>query len=213
MLADFAPQPARPGYPSAAVADERQVVGNRDRFDAKLRDHACLVANDVLATIELDDSGPSYALREVFVGCANEHPIDRRVFLGGEGGGRQGIIGLELNHRPNDDPKSGECLFEKRKLGPEIRLDAFPGFVVRPELIAKRLDHLIGGDTKMSGAFLDHAKDGGDYTANCRDFLAGAIAHRGQRVIVPKKLVGSINQVNFQIRGPAIPGEPLLPRD
>ncbi len=67
---------------------------------------------------------------------------------------------LEFDHGPNDDSQSRECLFEERKLRQKLGFDTFPSLIVRPEFIAERLDHMIGRDPKMSGAFLDHPKNG-----------------------------------------------------
>ncbi len=64
------------------------------------------------------------------------------------------IIGFELDHRPDDNAHRRERLLERMELREQRGLDAGAGLVVRPKPIAKRLDHVIGGDAEIRGAVL-----------------------------------------------------------
>ena len=59
------------------------------------------------------------------------------------------IIGFELDHRPDDNAHRRERLLERMELREQRGLDAGAGLVVRPKPIAKRLDHVVGGDAEV----------------------------------------------------------------
>ena len=63
------------------------------------------------------------------------------------------IVGFELDHRPDDNAHGRERLLERMKLREQRALDPSAGLVVRPETIAKRFDHVIGGDAEVRSAF------------------------------------------------------------
>ena len=60
------------------------------------------------------------------------------------------IISFELDHRPHDNAHRRERLLERMELREQRGLDACAGLVVRPKPIAKRLDHVVGGDAEIS---------------------------------------------------------------
>ena len=70
------------------------------------------------------------------------------------------IIGFELDHRPHDNAHRRQRLLERMELREQRGLDAGAGLVVRPKPIAKRLDHVVGGDAKKRAVVLDHLKNG-----------------------------------------------------
>ena len=63
------------------------------------------------------------------------------------------IIGFELDHRPDDNAHRRERLLERMELREQRALDAGAGLVVRPKPIAKRLDHVVGGDAEYVAPF------------------------------------------------------------
>ena len=85
------------------IAHERQVVGDRRRRHAELRDDACFIADGAPSTVHLHDPRAAHALRQILVGGADQHAIDARIASRRCRGGRQGVIGLEFNHRPRCD--------------------------------------------------------------------------------------------------------------
>ena len=62
------------------------------------------------------------------------------------------IIGFELDHRPDDNAHRRERLLERMELREQRGLDAGAGLVARPKPIAKRLDHVVGGDAEIGVA-------------------------------------------------------------
>ena len=76
------------------VADEREEVRNRGRLDAELLDHSRLVEHAFARPIEAHDARAANALREIFVGRANEHLGDLRLRRRDRGCGRERVVGL-----------------------------------------------------------------------------------------------------------------------
>ena len=80
-----------------------------------------------------------------------------RAIRGGDPrGGRERVVRLELDHRPHDDAHRGQRLFERMELREQRRLDALAGLVARPEVVAERLDDVIGRDADVRRALLQH---------------------------------------------------------
>ena len=96
----------------------------------------------------------------------------------------QRVVRLELHHRPDDKARGRKNLFKQRELRQQVRLDAFAGFVTRPQSVAKRFDHVIGGDGDVRGAVLDHAHHGRQDPSNGGDLPPIRIPRRRQSVVV-----------------------------
>ena len=62
------------------------------------------------------------------------------------------VVGLELDHRPDDHAHRRERLLERLELRPQRRLDAVAGLVARPEVVAERLDDVVGRDADVRRA-------------------------------------------------------------
>ena len=117
------------GIPVRRVTDEGEVIGYRHRRYAELRDHRGFVPDGPRSAIQLDDPRAAHALGEILVGRADDHAFDAPVVRRRRSGGGQGIVGLELDHRPDHDAHRGERLFEERELRQEVGLDAGARFV------------------------------------------------------------------------------------
>ena len=98
------------------VADEREQVGDRFGRDAVLLDDGGLVEHDVLEAIPRHDARADHALAQVLVDRDDANLLDARVLREVRGGGRDRVVGLELDHRPDDSPSaaaarsaSGNC--------------------------------------------------------------------------------------------------------
>ena len=68
------------------------------------------------------------------------------------GGGRKGVVGLELDHRPHHQAKSMRRALGQRELGHQLRRHAIAGLVSGEQLVAKRLDDVIEGACHMGYA-------------------------------------------------------------
>ena len=88
------------------------------------------------------------------------HTFSTLVVRRGDARGRgERVVGLELDHRPHGDAHRGERLLERLELRQQRRVDALPGLVARPQVVAERLDHVVGGDADVRRARLEHLQD------------------------------------------------------
>ncbi len=130
------------------------------RRHAELRDDAGFVDERARADVELHDARAADALRQILVGRPDDHATHPLVPRRNRRRCRQGVVGLELHHRPDDDAERRERLFEQRELRQQIRLDAFARLVAAPEIVAEGLDHVVGRDTDVRGSVLDESQHG-----------------------------------------------------
>jgi len=61
-------------------------------------------------------------------------------------GGRDRVIGLELDHRPHPQAERGGRALGELELREQIRGDALAGLVVSEQVVAERLDHVVVRD-------------------------------------------------------------------
>ena len=106
------------------------------------------------------------------------------------------IIGFELDHRPDDNAHRRERLLERMELREQRGLDAVAGLVVRPKPIAKRLDHVVGGDAEIRVAALDHLEHGLQHADDGAVRAVHAFVEPAQAVEVTEELVGAVDEVN-----------------
>ncbi len=139
---------------------------------------------------------PPDALRQIFVGRADDHALDPRIGVRGGGRRRERVVGLVLDHRPHDDPLGDERLFQQRELREQRGFDARAGLVARPQAVAKRLDDVIRRDADVRRAAADQAVDRGDDAAHGRYLAALFVFLRRQREVVAKQFVGAVDEVD-----------------
>src|SRR5437868_2106661 len=111
-------------------------------------------------------------------------------------GGSECIIGFELNHRPDHNAHRRKRLLERMELREKRRLDAGAGLVVRPKPIAKRLDHVVGGDSEVGVAVLDHLEHGLEHADDGAVRAVLAFGKPAQAVEVTEELIGAVDEVN-----------------
>ena len=70
--------------------------------------------------------------------------------------GRRGdrVVGLELDHRPQDDPERLDRGLGDRELGQQLGRHPGRRLVARVEVVAERLDHPVRGAPDVRGALL-----------------------------------------------------------
>src|SRR5262249_1024373 len=82
-------------------------------------------------------------------------------------------------------------------------LDAGAGLVVRPKPIAKRLDHVVGGDAEVRVAVLvfDYLENGLQHTDDRAVRTVLALGKPAQAVEVTEQFVGALNEMddNFSV--------------
>src|SRR6266513_2369089 len=106
------------------------------------------------------------------------------------------IIGFELDHRPDDNAHRRERLLEGMELREQRGLDAGAGLVVRPKSIAKRLDHVVGGDAEIGVAVLDHLENGLQHADDGAVRAVLAFVESAQAVEVTEEFVSAVDEVN-----------------
>jgi len=113
------------------------------------------------------------------------------------------IIGFELDHRPDDNAHRRERLLERMELREQRALNAGAGLVVRPKPIAKRLDHVIGGDAEVRVAALlfDQLEHGLQHPDDGAVGPIDSLSEPAQAVEVTEQLVGPVNQVDDHLSG------------
>src|SRR3984957_7939138 len=178
------------------VADHGEVVRNRLRLHSELGHHTGFVADDVLPTIELNDSRTDDALAEIFVGSTNEHLLYALLLRGFSGGRSERVIRLKLDHRPHHDSHGLQRLFENRELREQLRSYAFTRLVSGIQIVAEGFHHMIGCDPKMGRAPIDHRPKGGQHTAHGADLMSAHIGRRRHGEKVPEQFVGPVDQVD-----------------
>ena len=84
----------------------------------------------------------------------------------------------------------------------EHRIDPVTGLVPLPELVAKRLNRVVGGDTQMSDTLLEHRQDRTEHTPDSTDLATVGGNRRGDSVEMSKELVGAVEEedVHFLAR-------------
>jgi hypothetical protein len=145
------------------------------------------------ANFERTAADDPHALGEVLVRCADDHVFDTRIPSCGHCRRSERVVGLELHHRPHDYASRRENVFEQGELCQQVGLDAFAGFVVWPQSIAKRFDNVIGRDGDVRGAALHHAQNREENTSDRGDLPSIGIAGGRQRVVVPEQLVCAVD--------------------
>ena len=136
------------------------------------------VAHLSAPAIHLHDAIAHDALREILVGRPDADLLDARI--GGREMRRRGqrVVGLELDHRPRDDAHGDERLFERVKLRPQRGLDAFARFVAGPQIVAERLDDVIGGNADVRDAAFEHLHDRPEHSGDGSEGLVGLLRRK-----------------------------------
>ena len=90
-------------------------------------------------------------------------------------GRRQRVVGLEVDHGPDRDTERPEPVFQQRELVQQLGVHARARLVPDPEVVAERLDDVIGGDAQMRGPLLQHPHHRPEDTAHRGDLHAVGI--------------------------------------
>src|SRR5208337_483607 len=94
---------AQAGVAICGIAHQREIVRDRLRRNPKFLDYTLLVQRNARPPVHLNDPRPSYALGEVLIWRAQNHSFDSRITSSDHGCCRQRIVGLELDHWPDND--------------------------------------------------------------------------------------------------------------
>src|SRR5215475_697977 len=171
----FCAPPRQAGISISAVADHCQIIRNRLWPDSELLDDSSLVAHDLAPSIALHHSRADDALGQIFVGCTNYDLAHMLVLRCVERRGSESIVGLEVDHWPDENAHRLQRLLHNGKLREQLWRDAFAGFVALIKLVSKRLDYVVSRNSDMSRALFDHRQHRSEHAASSSDFLAARI--------------------------------------
>ena len=82
------------------------------------------------------------------------------------------------------------------KLREQRWVDALAGLVARPQIVAERLDDVVGGDADMRGALLLHLLDGAQHADHGAERPLLVLSAALVPIKMTEQLVGAVNQVN-----------------
>ena len=183
--------------PVRAVADEGEPVGYRGGGDPVTLPDGVFVGDHLLASVELDDPLADYALGEVLVGGADDDLIHPRVLTCDSCRRGEGIVCLELDHRPHFDPEALQGLLQHREL--RLQLGGYRGacLVAGPQVVAKRLDHVICGDAEVGDSARQQGGDRPHDASRC-PHLGAVVGERGRASEeLAEQLVGAVDEVDL----------------
>ena len=95
-------------------------------------------------------------------------------------------------------PSAGERFFEQRELREQVGLDASAGLVAGPELVAKRLDDVIGRDADVRRAAVIIPSTDVSTPRTAPTSRPSAIARGRKGVVVAEQLVRAVDEMNVQ---------------
>jgi len=108
------------------------------------------------------------------------------------------VVRLELDHGPDPHAERAQCVLERMKLREQLGLDARARFVAGPEIVAERLDDVVGRDAEVCGAALEHAEDRAQHADDGADFVAVRVGLPRHGIEVPEQLVRAVEEMNSQ---------------
>ncbi len=162
------------------VADQRQVVGDRSRWNAPLLVHAGLVDGQAAAPVPQDDAVAAHALGKVLVRGADPDAFDIPPACPSGRCRSQGVVRLELDHRPHGHAESLHRPLGERELVQQLGRDAGLGLVAGVQLVAERSDDVVGGAADVRGPFVAEERQQGVEQAHDRPYIASVAGSYGR---------------------------------
>ena len=187
--------------------------------DAELGLHRVRVHELPLAPVVGHDAAVlADALRHVLVRRQDHHPLDAGIVGPARGRGGQRVVGLELDHRPDDAADGPQRVLDERELRQQLGRHAGLGLVAGEPLVAPRADHVVRGAAEVRDAVLaeqrqdalDHAQRAADRLALGIRRAAGARNGHG-RARRWRRGGGSACADGFESRLPVTPGRRQSP--
>ncbi len=198
--------PRESGEPVGRVTDDTEIVGDRLGWHTELLDHSGPVVEDLTATVELNHpTVRSDALSEVLVGGADDDLLHAFVGCGHRRARSHRIVGFVGDLGPHLESGHVEQLLDLGELGEDVGVDVGPVLVAVVEIIAPRLDHVVGGDSDVRRPIGDQIEHRVEHAALRSE--PGFLVRR--REVIPKELVRSVDQVNLHGRESAIIGRTM----
>jgi len=153
-----------------------------------------------LKPVPAHDARAGDALAHVLVDGRDPDLRDGRIVAQPVRGGRDRVVGLELDHRPHHEAERrggalGELELRDQRLG-----QALAGLVAGEQLVAERLDHVIERDARVRDrALAEHHGQAAHQAADRAHLAAAGLRRRGAEPR-PEQLVGAVDEVNLHGR-------------
>ena len=115
----------------------------------------------------------------------------------------EGVVRLELDHRPDPHPERLECFLQQGELGPELGRHVGTSLVAGPQVVAERLDDVVGRHPDVGDTLGQERGHRRDHTAGGRHLRAvGGHAGRPAEELA-EELVGAVDQID--LHGASLP--------
>jgi hypothetical protein len=118
------------------------------------RDDRGIVVGDPAASVQEHDPLVLDELGHVLVRRADEDLLDRRIRGEAPAGRSDRVVGLELDHRPDDEPERPDRVLDDRELGQQLGRHTRRRLVAQPEVVPERLDDVVGRAADVGRALL-----------------------------------------------------------
>src|SRR5207245_6957255 len=137
-----------------------------------------------------------HARRQSLVWCPEAELLHAVVLRRDLRRGCERVVGLQVGHWPYRHAHDGERLFERVELREQRGVDALSGLVIGPQIVAKRLDDVVGRHAEVSGPLLDHLQDGVQHAAHGAEGRILALGGAAAAVELAEQLVGAVDEMN-----------------
>src|SRR5437588_7657247 len=151
------------------------------------------------STIKLYYTIVSHALRQVLVGGADVDTRHSRHSAKRQRRASESVVGLQFDHRPDHNSHGFERLFKQWELCKQARIDTLARLVPRPQIVAERLNDMVGRDPDVRNSRLKHHGNASQHSACSRNLLTLLVRMGRHSVEVAKYLVSAIDEVNVQL--------------
>src|SRR5438034_3599842 len=196
--------PCKTGISIRSVANKPEIVRNGHWRDAELFTDPSFIPDLSRSAIQLDYAIVFHALCQVLVGGADVNTGHCRDSAKRQRCTGESVVRLQFDHRPDYNSHVFERLLKQRELCEQARIDPLTRLVPRPEIVAEGLDHVIGRDADVRNSRFKHPSNTSQHSPRRRDLLTPPARMRRHSVEVAKKLVGAIDEVDFQLSCPKI---------
>ena len=106
---------------------------------------------------------------------------------------------------PRDDAHRLQGVLDHRELPQDLGRHAGTGLVARPQLVAERLDDVVGGHTQMRDAAFEHGQHARDNAPGGAEAdTVGGLARRHPEVMA-EQFVGAVDEVDLHTPSPLAP--------
>ena len=127
------------------IADQGEVVGDGRWADAELLVDSSLVQGHVPPSVKTDHPAVLDHLSQVLVRRADDNLLDTSGLTPLMRSRSDSVVGLELDHRPDDKPQRRSGPLRQIELGHQVLGDAGAGLIPAEQVVPEGLDDVVEG--------------------------------------------------------------------